>query len=62
MCGIAGQLSPQGLPQRQPGFYDHILSTMTRRGPDQEGIFCDAACALLHRRLSVTIRRMGSSP
>ncbi len=62
MCGIAGQLSPQGLPQRQPGFYDHILSTMTRRGPDQEGMFCDAACALLHRRLSVIDPVHGQQP
>lgn len=62
MCGIAGQLSPQGLPQREPGFYDHILSTMTRRGPDQEGSFFDAACALLHRRLSVIDPSHGQQP
>ena len=29
MCGIAGQISPQGLPQREPGFYDHILSDLS---------------------------------
>ena len=62
MCGIAGQLSPQGLPQREPGFYDHILSTMQRRGPDQEGVFLDAACALLHRRLSVIDPSGGMQP
>ena len=62
MCGIAGQISPQGLPQREPGFYDHILSTMTRRGPDQEGSYFDAACALLHRRLSVIDPGHGRQP
>lgn len=62
MCGIAGQISPQGLPQREPGFYDHILSTMTRRGPDQEGSYFDGACALLHRRLSVIDPGHGRQP
>lgn len=45
MCGIAGQLSPGGLPSRDNGFYEHILDTMTRRGPDQEGLYLDSACA-----------------
>lgn len=62
MCGIAGQLSPQGLLRRQPGFYQKVLDTMTRRGPDQEGSYLDGACALLHRRLSVIDPIRGLQP
>lgn len=62
MCGIAGQLSPGGLPQRNEGFYEKILHTMTRRGPDQEGRFLDPCCALLHRRLSVIDPEKGLQP
>jgi asparagine synthase (glutamine-hydrolysing) len=62
MCGIAGQLSPQGIGEREPGFYQRLLSTMTRRGPDQEGRFLDDHCALLHRRLSVIDPEKGLQP
>jgi asparagine synthase (glutamine-hydrolysing) len=62
MCGIAGQLSPQGIGIREPGFYEGLLSTMTRRGPDQEGRFLDGYCALLHRRLSVIDPEKGLQP
>ena len=62
MCGIAGQLSPQGLPQRNEGFYDKILHTMVRRGPDQEGKWLDNHCALLHQRLSVIDPEKGLQP
>lgn len=62
MCGIAGQFSPQGLPQRPEGFYEKILHTMTRRGPDQEGQWQDSNCTLLHRRLSVIDPEKGLQP
>lgn len=62
MCGIAGQLSPGGLPPRDAGFYEHILSRLSRRGPDQQGQFIDPACALLHRRLSVIDPENGRQP
>lgn len=62
MCGIAGQLSPQGLPQRREGFYEKILHTMARRGPDQEGLWQDNTCVLLHRRLSVMDPEHGLQP
>ncbi len=62
MCGIAGQISPQGLPKREPGFYNQILSAMTRRGPDQAGTYMDRCCALLHRRLSVIDPEHGLQP
>ena len=62
MCGIAGQLAPGGLPPRDAGFYEHILSRLSRRGPDQQGQFIDPACALLHRRLSVIDPENGRQP
>lgn len=62
MCGIAGQISPKGLPHRSPDFYGDMLSTMTRRGPDQEGQLITAHCALLHRRLSVIDPGGGTQP
>lgn len=62
MCGIAGQLSPRTLPRRREGFYDKILHTMARRGPDQEGMWQDPACVLLHRRLSVMDPEHGLQP
>lgn len=62
MCGIAGQLSPDGLPKRDPELYQRILNTMARRGPDQEGTFFDESCVLLHRRLSVMDPQHGLQP
>lgn len=61
MCGIAGQLAPGGISHR-PELYQTILGTMTRRGPDQEGIFQDQSCVLLHRRLSVIDPERGRQP
>lgn len=62
MCGIAGEISPKGLSPRPSGFYEHILSTMTRRGPDQAGSYYTKHCALLHRRLSVIDPEKGRQP
>ncbi len=62
MCGIAGQLTPWGLCSRSPDFYDSILDTMARRGPDQEGKYTDGHCVLLHRRLSVMDPENGLQP
>lgn len=62
MCGIAGQLVPGGISKRDTKLYDRILETMSRRGPDQEGIFQDNTCVLLHRRLSVIDPENGRQP
>ena len=58
MCGIAGMV---GLPadlvtQRK------ILATMTRRGPDGEGVFQDEQCTLLHSRLAIIDPAGGAQP
>lgn len=62
MCGIAGQLALGGIPERPIGFYEGILKTMQRRGPDQEGMYSDPYCVLLHRRLSVIDPENGLQP
>lgn len=62
MCGIAGQLNTTGLPKRSPDFYQKLLGTMQRRGPDQEGIWVSDQCTLLHRRLSVMDPERGLQP
>ena len=60
MCGIAGEIGPHG--PRPTGFYEGILQTMTRRGPDQAGMFQWRDCTLLHRRLSVIDPEHGLQP
>ena len=62
MCGIAGEICPRGGISRPAGFYGPILSSMARRGPDQEGLFQGEHCALLHRRLSVIDPSGGIQP
>lgn len=47
MCGICGfNWKDQGLVER-------MAATMTHRGPDQNGSFCDDDVSLGHRRLSI---------
>lgn len=60
MCGIAGEIGPHG--PRPTGFYEGILQTITRRGPDQAGMFQWRDCTLLHRRLSVIDPEHGLQP
>ena len=50
MCAIAG-----GISTKDPRALTRMLSQLEHRGPDNEGIYRDAACgvALGHRRLSI---------
>ena len=48
MCGIAGILGP---PDRTA--VERMMSAMTRRGPDDLGLYEDAQITLGHRRLSI---------
>ena len=56
MCAIAGIL---GLPE---GNVPKMLETMTRRGPDANGVFRDWDCTLLHARLTVIDPAGGRQP
>ena len=54
MCGIAGVLrfesAPPGLA---PGLIDRMTDSLTHRGPNDRGTWCDESIALGNRRLSV---------
>ncbi len=58
MCGIAGMV---GLP-----FHDEtvkkMLSTMSRRGPDDNGVYLEGECCLLHSRLAIIDPEGGRQP
>lgn len=56
MCAIAGIL---GLPARGT---DQMLATMARRGPDGNGVYMGAGCALLHARLAIIDPAGGAQP
>ena len=58
MCAIAGML---GLDFNNQ-IMDKMLSTMLRRGPDEQGTFIDRDCVLLHSRLSVIDPNGGKQP
>ena len=54
MCGIAGQVGrdPRTI-QRRYAAYCAMQQTLTRRGPDQRGMYICGAAALIHARLAV---------
>ncbi len=58
MCAIAGIL---GLPWSQ-ATQKALLDTMTRRGPDGNGVFRDQDCTLFHSRLAVIDPAGGAQP
>ena len=62
MCAIGGivdLISPLAI---EPEVKSAMLETMIRRGPDQEGLFEDSHCFLLHRRLVVIDESGGRQP
>lgn len=58
MCAIAGMI---GLAFSEE-VIDKMLLTMHRRGPDENGIFKDRDCLLLHSRLSIIDPDGGKQP
>lgn len=58
MCAIAGIL---GL-HTDTNKIRRLLQTMTRRGPDEEGVYTSDGCALLHRRLTIIDPEGGRQP
>src|SRR5437764_7271731 len=55
MCGIAGFLQPSDFPAAADEVLERLTSSLTHRGPDDSGTWCDAnaGIALGHRRLAV---------
>ena len=58
MCSIAGILGTDTSKET----CQKLLTTMTHRGPDGNGIYRSASCTLLHARLSVIDPDGGSQP
>jgi asparagine synthase (glutamine-hydrolysing) len=52
MCGIAGVLHRDGRPA-SPVVVKAMTDAIAHRGPDGEGLYCDGAMSLGHRRLSI---------
>ena len=59
MCAIAGILGSTGENRE---VLESMLKTMTRRGPDQWGIFQGKGLSLLHARLAVVDLEGGRQP
>lgn len=53
MCGISGAFIPHGLSPDATALVARFGQIMRHRGPDDEGLFSDATCALGHRRLAI---------
>lgn len=58
MCAIAGII---GLDAEEAAL-EKMLATMVRRGPDENGIFRQEGCTLLHARLSIIDPEGGKQP
>jgi asparagine synthase (glutamine-hydrolysing) len=62
MCGIAGFVSFDGLPDDAEATAARMRDVITHRGPDEAGLFVDAHAALAHRRLSIVDLSTGQQP
>ncbi len=58
MCAIAGMVNLSSDIQTQK----KMLSTMEKRGPDDEGIYSHGSCTLLHSRLAIIDPAGGRQP
>lgn len=62
MCGIAGIVDYKNPIDEKSPVYTNMLNTMSRRGPDDQGIYCCASSCLMHRRLSVIDPALSRQP
>lgn len=62
MCAIAGQIDCGGHVTTQDEIFTAMLDTMSRRGPNQNGIYKSGGATLLHARLSVIDIENGIQP
>lgn len=53
MCGICGEFNYEGSKEEAEERIKKMVSLLTHRGPDDEGIYIDDKVALGHRRLSI---------
>ncbi|MGC9325242.1 MAG: asparagine synthase (glutamine-hydrolyzing) [Desulfomonilia bacterium] len=62
MCGIAGMYTPDGILPEQEGRMREMLSTLSHRGPDSQGIYRDERIILGHARLAIIDLNSGDQP
>ncbi|MDD3947759.1 MAG: asparagine synthase (glutamine-hydrolyzing) [Clostridia bacterium] len=62
MCGLAGWVDFKAKTAPQPEKLQTMSCSLARRGPDDDGIYQDDACALVHRRLIVIDPEGGAQP
>ena len=63
MCGIAGVLFADRSRPVQPAVVEAMAASMTHRGPDDAGCYCDQNLGLGFRRLSIIdLTPMGHQP
>jgi asparagine synthase (glutamine-hydrolysing) len=59
MCGICGILNSSGVETRD---IQRMISALSHRGPDDEGLYVDGSIGLGHRRLSIIDLDSGHQP
>jgi asparagine synthase (glutamine-hydrolysing) len=59
MCGICGQINPQGIKKEEIITMAEVLK---HRGPDDHGFYCNETVGLGHRRLSIIDLDGGHQP
>ena len=62
MCGIAGWMETNSQMVERNETLKAMSETLTRRGPDENGIYINGDTALIHRRLVVIDRENGKQP
>lgn len=62
MCGIAGWIEKDSNMIERIQTLNAMSETLTRRGPDENGIYVNGEAALIHRRLVVIDRENGKQP
>ena len=62
MCGIAGLIDRYEDLSQKLKVLSEMSKTLTKRGPDENGIFIDHNTALIHRRLVVIDKDNGKQP
>ncbi len=62
MCGIAGQISYKTDMNKLRTVVEKMGQTLSPRGPDASGTYCDENACLVHRRLAVIDPENGAQP
>lgn len=62
MCGIAGWFDSKINMSEKIDILHDMSVTLSRRGPDENGIYINNNCSLLHRRLVVIDKENGKQP